>query len=381
MNTKSLNAVNRYRSIDGMRGIAALGVVVFHLSGNLKPELSVLLPEFINVIFSYGYLGVPVFFVISGFVISLSVKDSPITANYAGKFILRRSIRLDPTYWASIAVAILLLSLKNQVLGISEPTPAFSSVIAHMFYLQDLLSIEPVISVVYWTLCLEFQLYLFYLLTAWLSQKMAFVLNNQVYIAHLLLVILVGIYSVLVDYKLTTVSIPGLFISNWHYFLMGVLVSNALRKLPYSSFILMAWLVFEVAFQVGVSAKAYGIAGIISTVLIYCLWKHDLLDTVLTRGSFQYLGKLSYTLYLVHPDVGWKVISLGKLALHDYMSPLLAGFLFLAGIFSSIIFAHMLHVTFEKPSLWLCAKLKKSSLKEVVAELLAGRKPEIKDLP
>src|SRR3970282_136585 len=105
VNTKNVNAVNRYRSIDGMRGIAALGVVVFHLAGNLKPELSILLPDFINVIFSYGYLGVPVFFVISGFVISLSVKDSPITANYAGNFILRRSIRLDPTYWASIAVA------------------------------------------------------------------------------------------------------------------------------------------------------------------------------------------------------------------------------------------------------------------------------------
>lgn len=61
----------------------------------------------------------------------------------------------------------------------------------------------------------------------------------------------------------------------------------------------------------GVNTKAYGIAGIISTVLIYGLWKNDLLDTVLTSVSFQYLGKLSYTLYLVHPDVGWKVISLG----------------------------------------------------------------------
>lgn len=48
VNTKSINAVNRYRSIDGMRGIAALGVVVFHLAGNLKPELSKLLPEFVN---------------------------------------------------------------------------------------------------------------------------------------------------------------------------------------------------------------------------------------------------------------------------------------------------------------------------------------------
>lgn len=374
MNAATSNAVNRYRSIDGMRGIAALGVVVYHLSGNLKPELSQLFPEFINIVFSYGYLGVPVFFVISGFVISLSVKDATITADYAGKFILRRSIRLDPTYWASIALAIVLLVFKNQMMGESEVVPSVSDVLAHMFYLQDLLAIEPVISVVYWTLCLEIQLYLFYLLTVWLSQKMAKLLNRDSYMLHALLIIAVGVYSVLLDYKLLSLSIPGLFISSWHYFLMGILVSNVVRKLPYSSYMLIAWIIFEVVLQLGVFTKAYTIAGSLSCLLIFILWKGDLLDTALTSRGFQYLGKLSYTLYLVHPDIGWKTISVGKLILADYMSPLVGGILFIVGIFSSIAFAHLFHLMFEKPSLRLCSKLKTASFREVLAELVAVRK-------
>ena len=100
-----------------MRGLAALGVVVYHMSLNLQPQLSQLLPDFINIIFSYGFLGVPIFFVISGFVISLSVGDSQISLKYAGQFILRRSIRLDPTYWVAIAVAITLMIVKNKLLN------------------------------------------------------------------------------------------------------------------------------------------------------------------------------------------------------------------------------------------------------------------------
>ncbi len=374
MKTGGIHTTNRYRSIDGMRGIAALGVVVFHLSGNLKPELSQLLPEIINIIFSYGYLGVPIFFVISGFVISLSVGDSHISPKYTGQFILRRSIRLDPTYWAAIAVAILLLNVKNQVLGVSESIPSFSNVIAHMFYLQDLLSMEPKISVIYWTLCLEVQLYLFYIFTAWLSQKISARAKRDKYVIHLFIVTMVGICSVFLDYDVYSIGIPGLFISYWHYFLMGVLVSNVVRKLPYSSSTFIAWIIFEVAFQASVDTKAYTNAGVITSLVIYVFWITSLLDTALTRKEFQFFGKISYTLYLVHPDVGWKVISLGKYLLHDYMSPLLAGMLFIIGVLTSIAIAYVFHIAFEKPSLWLCSKLKKAPLKEVLGELIVRAK-------
>ncbi|WP_156498849.1 acyltransferase family protein, partial [Oleiphilus sp. HI0079] len=138
---------NRFATIDGFRGLAALGVVLYHFYGSLKPALDNALPSFITTLFSYGYLGVPIFFVISGFVISHTVGRTTITRKYFGNFILRRSIRLDFTYWASILLAIILLLGKNLYLNADEPIPSMGNVLIHMFYLQDITQIHPLISV------------------------------------------------------------------------------------------------------------------------------------------------------------------------------------------------------------------------------------------
>jgi len=356
------NTSSRYRTIDGLRGIAALAVVFYHLSGNLQPELSTLLPNVLNIVFSYGYLGVPVFFVISGFVISLSIGNSTITPKYFGNFVLRRSIRLDPTYWASIIIAIVLLNIKLQFLNMPTSTPSASNILAHMFYLQNILEIKPIISVIYWTLCLEVQFYLFYILTLWFSQKNT---NTSLFSTHIILITLIGVLSIFTDHQLITIPIPGLFIASWHYFLMGVLVSNVIQKLPYSTTILALWICIEILFQLNVTIKAYSFAGIFTCLFIYILWKKNKLNSVFTRKEFQFLGKISYTLYLIHPDIGWKVISIGKLLLGNNVSPVMAGVLFIAGLISSILCAYLLHLLVEKPTLIFCNKLKTSKFREV----------------
>lgn len=134
------NSAGRYRSIDGIRGLAALAVVFYHLSGSLSAELSALLPDIVNAFFSYGYLGVPIFFVISGFVISISVGSATINRGYFGRFVLRRSIRLDVTCWASIVLALVLLFVKNNFLNQDVTWPSFTDVSLHIFYLQDFFS-------------------------------------------------------------------------------------------------------------------------------------------------------------------------------------------------------------------------------------------------
>jgi peptidoglycan/LPS O-acetylase OafA/YrhL len=357
---------NRYRTIDGLRGIAALSVVFYHLSGNLKLELGLLLPDFINIAFSYGYLGVPVFFVISGFVISLSIGENKITKQYFSNFILRRSIRLDPTYWVSIVIAIVLLSIKAKFMGTDYNIPSFSTIFSHMFYLQDLLEVSPLISVVYWTLCLEVQLYIFYIISVWVAQRFNNGVKSHYQLAHTVLIVSVGIISLAVDYKLIKISIPGLFISSWHYFLMGVLVSNVIRNLTYSGRTLCVWIFIEILFQSATFIKAYSTGGIITSIFIYILWKKDLLDSVFTRKGFQFLGTISYTLYLIHPDIGWKVISVAKLLLKEHMSPLVGGWIFIFGMSISIACAYALHLVIEKPTLILCNKLKKRPLSQIL---------------
>ncbi len=357
----------RFGSIHALRGIAAMGVVLFHLSGNLAPELNELLPNVINVLFSYGYLGVPVFFVISGFVISYSMRSAKITGKYIGNFIVRRSIRLDITYWASILLALVLLIIKNKVTGSEENLPSFVEIILHMFYLQELVQLDPVISVVYWTLCLEVQFYLFFIVLLWSAQKVSASYNV---VLTLLISLSLGIYSLFLDLGVAENFLKGLFVSNWHYFLMGVLASHVVQGLRYSSSVLIIWLLIEIMFQLLIGVKAYAVAGVCSSALMYMMWKLGVLDRLFCYKPILYLGTISYTLYLLHPDIGWKVISFGKLLLGGSISPLQAGILLLAGIFVSIVAAHIFHILFERPTQKIAARVKSEPLSKVLREYI-----------
>jgi len=366
--TLESKTTKRLRSIDGMRGLAAMAVVLFHLSGKMIEELQAVLPDFITIMMSYGYLGVPVFFVISGIVISLSVNNQKVTLRYAGNFALRRSIRLDITYWASICFVLALMTLNNNFLGGDNSYPSMGNVLLNMFYLQGLFSVEPVISVVYWTLCLEIQLYLFFLTSVWLSQTLSKRLNFDYYKVHLSGVVLLGIYSLTLEQQITALSVPGLFVPYWHYFLIGLLISNVVKGERASIPILFSWIAIEIGVLMSGDIVSYSVAGIGFGIFVFFLWQRNLMDTFLCSRFFQYLGSISYTLYLVHPDVGWRTISVCQQIFKGEMSSMETLFVFLLAILLSVLVAHIFHIAFEKPSLWLCKQLKSKSLRELLAK-------------
>ena len=113
------------------------------------------LPGLITAPLSRGYLGVQVFFVLSGFVIAFSQRDTFVTLRYLGNFALRRSLRLDPPYWATI-FAVIALNYVARRAGQSglEPLPSWPVVLANMAYLHDLLGLQQIVAVS-WTLCIE----------------------------------------------------------------------------------------------------------------------------------------------------------------------------------------------------------------------------------
>ena len=356
----SLQSNDRFKTIDGLRGLAAILVVLFHLGGRLKAEIESIVPDVILGIFTYGYIGVPIFFVISGFVISLSIGNSKITSGYAGNFILRRSIRLDITYWACILVALGLAFSKTVFMEDHNFNYSVSNVLLHMFYLQDLFDVEPKISSVYWTLRLEVQFYLFYILALAISQYITSKVGGSQYKYQLIIMVTVGLYSISLEKNILTSPHSGLFFSSWHYFLIGVLTLHAVKKTPYSYIILSSWLLIEVLAQAYFEIKPYGIAGILSSIFIMACWKFGQLNSLLTGRLFAYLGTISYTLYLIHPDIGWKVISIGMSFLKQNPSPVAALLLLFISIAASIIAAHIVHILVEKPSLKLCKNVKEN---------------------
>ncbi len=56
-------------------------------------------------------------------------------------------------------------------------------------------------------------------------------------------------------------------------------------------------------------------------------------------------------IYLLHPDIGWKFISVAKYIAGESMPPFLSGIIFVTSIFISILAAHLLHLAVEVPSL------------------------------
>src|SRR5258707_8734940 len=167
----------RLRSIDALRGIAALGVVVYHSIQQTKngiPSNFLGWPGYlIQVGSSFGYIGVFLFFVISGFCIHLQWAKARAAGETAqvrfGAFWKRRIRRLYPPYVIALAFYLLLPALIN---GVNLSHFLAYDVVMHVLMLHNL---DPrtcySINGVFWTLAIEEQLYLAYFLLLFLRTR------------------------------------------------------------------------------------------------------------------------------------------------------------------------------------------------------------------
>ena len=153
----------RFVFIDALRGVAAFYVLVYHFHGQIAVGSSTRhVPDFVRAVFEHGDLGVQIFFVLSGFVISYSVHRAWVTPGFIGKFALRRSLRLDPPYWALIFVNYLIARYKRGPVAAGRDLSEWQVVLANCFYLDNLLEYPSIVKVG-WTLCFEIQFYLTYI--------------------------------------------------------------------------------------------------------------------------------------------------------------------------------------------------------------------------
>jgi peptidoglycan/LPS O-acetylase OafA/YrhL len=155
--------MNRLQSIDTLRGVAAFAVAAYHLIGYqfaANPSVFLILP-------GYGFTGVYLFFVISGFCIHLRYARGKEVDWKA--FWKRRIIRLYPAYLASIVLYLLWLQL---------PINAFfwKDLLLHITMTHNLDN-SSVYSIngVWWTLAIEEQLYLLYLALRWMRHNWGWV--------------------------------------------------------------------------------------------------------------------------------------------------------------------------------------------------------------
>jgi hypothetical protein len=334
-------------------------VILFHFFNHwvspIHDSLAAILPRGAQVILEHADLGVEVFFVLSGFVIAHSLMGKSITPRYAGNFILRRSLRLDPAYWVVIAVSLALPYLlfpeytRNLYTGIGGTT----GVIVNMFYLPDVLW-RPRILGVAWTLCLEVQFYLVFLFVLALVHGVRAGLRSR--FVWLPTALGKTIFALLLAYSVHRWINLGKndFGGRWFMFFTGVLSYWTLAgKVDRRIFIGYLSLIFGLTIA---HCELRTGTVLFTAVIIYAAAHTGSLQIWLGGKAFQYLGRISYCLYLVHMTIGVTVI---RLVMQFDRGSNATVFLALAtAVVVSILLADLLNRLVEAPAMRLSNRLK-----------------------
>ena len=167
----------RLRSIDALRGIAALGVVFYHAvdkTNSVAPSGLLKYPvRLLQYSSSFGYIGVFLFFVISGFCIHLQWARAQASGQQSqiefGAFWKRRLRRLYPPY---VIALVLFFTITALSVGLNVTRFFIYDTVLHLLMLHNL---DPrtcySINGVFWTLAIEEQLYLAYFLLLFLRRR------------------------------------------------------------------------------------------------------------------------------------------------------------------------------------------------------------------
>ncbi|MFK3980161.1 acyltransferase family protein [Micromonospora sp. NPDC050397] len=327
--------------IDLLRILAAVAVVFFHytFSAWMQGETPVEFPVF-GELSRYGYLGVDLFFVISGFVVLLSAWGrSP------QQFVVSRIVRLYPAFWVAVTITA-VVSVVSGKYAISV-----FQYLANLTMVNAAVNVENV-DVVYWTLWAEIRFYLVIFVLALIGitrRRVLLTLWGWLALTGLMqLGLLPGAADLLLQ---TTFS---------HYFIAGMALSIVYR---YG----MTWEIAAILLLSYANAvyRGLGFAADVADryhtpfhgwVIIATIWAIFMVmllialkaTSSLGRPWFSVAGSLTYPLYLVHAHVGFVLLAWAGPLVES--SPVLEWLLVLALVVGMGALAYVIHVLVERPS-------------------------------
>lgn len=364
---------SRFAFIDALRGLAALAVCFHHIEmyapwRDYGPEW---LTDTARLIGKNGKLGVPVFFVISGFVIAYSVRRAHINWRYIGNFALVRYLRLAPPYFVTIALVTAVNAMCLFVWNYPPATqlPSIWQLVAHALYLQNLLGLGN-LSVGFWTLCIEFQFYLLFVMSLgvvqWCSRRgdgaaaEPSVSPPRLGHAALLVLFAPAALSSLFFFSYDS-RYEDWFVKFYCMFCLGALawwcVDGQAPRWWFWLYVLL--FVVRIGREVQLEEQYWNkglIVAVLAGVGSYWAGRTGQLGTWLNWAPLQYLGLVSYSLYLVHfplshvlMETGLRVTGESELSAFCWMAVSVVTSVLLAGLFYRVV---------EAPSVQLSGRFK-----------------------
>ena len=157
-------------ALDGVRGLAVLAVLLFHFVA--KTTATNTFEQVVNRVLNYGSLGVDLFFVLSGFLITGILYDSRTSPAYFQNFYMRRVLRIFPLYYAVLAGVFFVVPLVPPLRGSELAGLREYQAWAWLYGVNIYLSIKGAWALSYldhfWSLAVEEHFYFVWPLVVWL---------------------------------------------------------------------------------------------------------------------------------------------------------------------------------------------------------------------
>jgi peptidoglycan/LPS O-acetylase OafA/YrhL len=358
----------RFAAIDGLRGIACLMVLYFH------SWTSASRPSFPSIhlgsrhvgfseIFSRGYGGVDLFFVLSGFCLSLPILSRPERATNWGKYFIARIRRIVPPYWAALllfaALSLVARHFNRNLLFWPElQWPGLRGLLV-----DGMLFWKQILAGPFWTLVLEWRWYFLFPLCIWLCRwaRGWSVLLASIPLSALSMWIKYGLdKSYLIDWT------EGVF-RYLPLFAFGLIAAeiassggrNAIERfiVRHARWGMLIWLVLLLLIPIDERRmhlwqgtihriSLFGILAFFATIAAV----HDVrVSRVLAWRPLVWVGSFSYSLYLLH---GPLVLGAGRFAASHVQSHALLCAIYCVIIPATMILAsYVFYLAFERPFL------------------------------
>ncbi len=317
----------KFNSLEYLRGLCAIAIVLFHVECGINEYWEA--QNHISL-FSWGSIGVPIFFCLSGFVIAYSVYLKP---KKLLDFIFTRLARVYPVYLFTAALVVAIIILVPQEAFNSSPNLSIEQVINTLFF--GFGKNENGYIYVGWTLFYEMG---FYILFSPLSYKFAKFVKNKV-------------FCYLISIGIVTCSILDLpFIS---CFLIGISVFMIISKSINQSHFSIPYCILYISLSI--EFFTYPI-GVFCGALLFCLINLEKKNkSIFIFQPFLKICDSSYSIYLIQVITISGILKISKLITQSFLSSENQYFIFylfttIIALVSTTIIGIFMRKFIEKPS-------------------------------